>query len=353
MGSVETEQYLVLSDAIETVQILLNEKENMEFDYDASESYDTSTKKKLRNISKLFTRDDIKYYGNADEYHNLAVGYSKQSMFYEACLILERGLKKFNSSVDLFADIIQYYANIGMMEEAEGAYEKLSKISRDRWNWRAYVFVSNYLMECVNVNFGADRYSNGGIRFSQEDTIRQAFETADQYIEYAQTHTENIDKAYYQLSETISKLGVRHQDENEESVLLKGCQLSESATRCALKLAELYFQRGNYSESINYLNKSIITSGSPQPEVRRSYLYLLRAMSSTSQLLHSINSNSQSGNFGEKKDCIHNIYRDFNSALATGDLPNEYEQAAKNTIKILETQSNIINEENNSNDDFI
>ena len=352
MDSIEAEHYLVISDAIETVKTLLYDKEHIENDYDVYESYDNSTRKKLHDISRAFSRKDISYYGNANEYHNLAVDYSKHSMFYDACLILECGLKKFNSSVDLLADLIKYYANIGMMDDAEKAYDKLLKIPKNRWNWRAYIFVSDYLIDCIDVNFGNDRSRNSVLQFTQDDTINEAFKVADEYIKYAQIHTENIDKAYFQLAETISKLGSRDDNnETEEIVLLKGCELSESATRCALKLAELYFERGNYSESINFLNKSITAFSKPQLEIRGSYLYLLRAMSNTSQLLHDIN--SQNINFGDKKECILNIYCDFNSALATQDLPNEYEQAAKNTIKILETQSNIINEKNQFNDNFI
>ena len=122
-------------------------------------------------------------------------------------------------------------------------------------------------------------------------------------------------------------------------MLLKGCETIEAAPRCALRLADLYFDRANYAASITYLNKSMSAFSKPQPDINGSYLYLLRAMSNTSILLSKVSD----GDYGQASDEIVAIYRDFNTALANRDLPNEYRQAAETTIKILESQSNVLN----------
>lgn len=343
LETIEAEKVIELKEVSQVVRDLFtDEARNKDFgeEYD---SYEASPRRKLRRIAKLFRGDDeCEFVGRADDYHNLAVDYSRKQMWLEACYITERGLSYFVSSVDLLADMIKYSTDAGKTKDAMTYFEELLTINKDRWTWRAYVFASDFLIERLNVDKGAE-----------EELKEQAYSIVKTFLSRAEQHPELTDKAYFQYAKTIKEYGRCDDNDGlpnlEEGALLKGCQKTKNASRCALRLADIYFERGAYDEAIKYLNMSKLALSKPQPELSGSYLFLLRAMTNTSKLF----ADSSGKQLSEAEKEIRDIYRDFNTALANHDLPDEYMDVVKATIKILEVQSGLKNDEQHIEDEYV
>ena len=333
MDSVSIENILDLSDASQAVQVLMHATDDEEYITDYSES----SKKKMRDIARLFLKEELDIHGDSDDYHNLAVDYSSLRMFSCACMIIERGLNHFQASVDLLADLIEYSTKSGQMDKAEKTYKKLLKVRRQLWNWRAYVFSIQYLNEKVKTltQKAIDKVKSEVLALSEE------------FVQYSMKHSEIKDIAYHARSQVSSVYGG---EDSEEKVLLAVYEKDTSiAPRCALRLAQIYFEREKFEDSIKYLNKVLPGLSKPQPSFNSAYAYMLRAMCNTSVLLCKY----PEGDLAENREQILAIYKDFDTSRSIGQLNSAYEEAIESTIKILEKQSGVKNDEGENNPDFI
>ena len=206
--------------------------------------------------------DDNSVNMDADDYHNKAVSYARRSMYSKAARICMEGLEKFPLNVDLLADTITYSKDAGDMEQAEKYYSILkNKVPFKRWNWRAFTFSFDYLLE-------ADPEAN-------EEECRLLVENYRRYLPYE----ERADMAESELESALGNA------EESMTVLRNALHSRSNSSQCALRLADMLMDRGLYEDVIETANYGIAASAEAQPSINVPYLYYLRALSKD-HLLH-------------------------------------------------------------------
>lgn len=314
LEEVEQEKNINICDVEEVIgQIMRVGGENGDFD-----DMD-SPRKKLKKVVGLFRNSDFRIYGTPDNIHNCAVPYAKENMYEYACMILQRGLEESAASIDLLADYIRYGISCGKHTECEKYYRQLNEIPKEQWNWRAFSFSIDFLLDKRNRTLN---------EIERNELSRMAVDLSNEFVDAIGT-----DQAYFDKAQVLKVCG-GYFSETEESILQKGLDTLKATPRCALRMAEILFERGEYKEAATHLKRCCINAFAPQPDVNRSYSFLLSALSKASNLFIEQTDN----NYVNKENDIMEIYKDFNTAIE-GGLTEIYRETANATIKILEAHT--------------
>lgn len=311
----EQENILNVSDVKSVIDTLLRGDDNGEYEEFEEVAYLNSTRKKLRIVADLFSNMELKVYGNVDDFHNCAVPYAKANMYDCACKVLERGLTGSEASIDLLSDYILYGIKCRKYEKCEEYYKRLNMIPKKQWTWRAFSFSIDYLLDKAN------RILDVGQREVLQQTVTGL---TDEFIVSIGT-----DQAYFDKAQVIRTFG-SYNEETEETVLYKGIDSLKSAPRCALRLADILVDRGEYKEAARLIRKCCVNAFKPQPDINGSYSFLLSALCNASWIFEE----HLDSDYTDCKDTIKEIYRDFNVALERG-LEDIYKDAATTSIKVV------------------
>lgn len=199
---------------------------------------------------------------DANDYHNKAVEFSRRGKFRQAIDLCVEGLDHYPNNVDLIADTIKYCSESGDMEKAAEFFQVLKQtIPYHRWNWRAFTFSFDYLME-------EDPEKN-------EEICRDIITNYKKYLPYEE-------KACMAESELEAALG---NTQRSMEVLEKAVETHPNACQCALKLADMQLERGLFEEVVNTANYGISASVEVQPSINIPYLLLVRTLAKDA-LLH-------------------------------------------------------------------
>jgi len=326
LGMIEEEKRINISLVAKVIQKLITDTKNNPFaqeDEEGNATYKSSLRRKLKTIVAFFDNRSISCEGTNDDFHNLAVDIARQEMHYEACIILERGISIRPSAVDLLSDYILYGRNVPEnRERCKQYFNILMDLPRSKWNWRAYSFSINHLLE--------ERYYVSSLEEEEkikEEAINIAKAFIKQYNDKRSDH-EYIDRAYSDLASVYSAFG----DYKKENMILKTCVSRYSRVPItSMHLAELEYSSGNYAEATQYLSNCIGTIG-PQASVNQGYPFLLRAHSNASILFN----NEKHKELGESPDTRNNLIMSINRDLDTAEdlIDNE---TYLTSIKILRT----------------
>ncbi len=255
-----------------------------------------------------------KWVGDADDYHNFAVTYARLDQEDRACQILEQGMRAFPNNVDLLSDYIKYGVVCYEQEKCEKYYRKLSSIPKKRWNWRAYTFSIDYLLSTLE--------------FSEVDEAgynRIREEACDLAIEF-QTYFPDNEQGYvseHDISKAYNDLG------NSQLILEKALSTLSVAPKCALRLADILFERGDYIRTLECLQRCEVDSIKPQSGIDMGYLYLLMALSEIALFLRKSDSKNQEAS--DQVD-VQAIYR---HASAANDLLKGKTSMRKNLRELI------------------
>jgi len=90
--------------------------------------------------------------GTPGDYHDYAVVFADVDDFTYACEVLLLGLKKYSTHIDLLSDFLLYATKSSRNEHYELCEEKYEQLKARRiiWNWRAYDFSFEYLLDKMN-----------------------------------------------------------------------------------------------------------------------------------------------------------------------------------------------------------
>jgi len=333
---VQKEKSLTIKNVVSVIASLVHLSAD-EFDEYGEYEYEQDPRKKMRNLAKLITDESLTVFSDSNDYHNLAVDYARQDLFDCAIWILKRGLKKYPLAPDLLADTILYGKESGQLEECENALSSLLLVDKESWGWRAYSFTIDYYLDKIN------RLPKGPDRNKLKEEIHKL---ADEFIEYSQRDPDAVDRAYCKKAEVLKEIGG---EGDQEKYLMEGYNKYPSAPQCSLRLADMMFERGEYSKVLDYLQKCKYAINNPQPDINPAYVYLLYAMSKTSKLMI----DTPDGNYDEKQFEIAGIYKDFHTAIKSFSINQTYENAARRTIRMLEIQTGIRDKTPDTDEDGI
>lgn len=276
----------------------------------------------IDELEELIMNPEIQWVGSSSIYHNFAVELSKMGRNHSACTVLEKGLSEYPSSVDLLGDYLKYGTDDMRWEQCEKYYCDLKTLDQSDWNWRAYSFSIDYLLEKRKRTASA----------SERKSLRsEAMRLARAFV-----NREGSDLAFFDLSNVYSELNKKFE---EKSTLELAITNNTFSPRCSLRLADIEISAGNYSRALERL-KVCQTALKPQLDVNLAYVFLLKMLCKSSILLSEIlNGVSEKTSYEEDANAI---YRDYNSAIAIG-LDSVMQKTAKAVIAVIENQTGIKN----------
>ncbi len=200
-------------------------------------------------------KDNSKPDMTRDDYHNMAVFYGKIGNLKKALELCVDGLNHFNKDVDLLADAIKYATDAGEKELAEKYYSVIIGIPYSSWNWRAFQFIIDYLIDDKPV--------------SDEDTCRSLImEFKDRFP--------SEERAYLTESNFYDAIGDSYYANLTLENAVEGLT---NASQCALILLDYYLKNGRYEDVIRVANYGIAASAKPQQDINVPYLLYTRALS--------------------------------------------------------------------------
>ena len=218
----------------------------------------------VKNLTDLIQRvinQDVKS-GDADDWHNFAVDIAREDLYDLACDPLECGLKIYPKNIDLLADFLQYGTSCERTEECKAYYKVLSKIPKIRWSWRGYCFSVSYL-----------KYL-----WERSDSEKELEKLQMDMMSLAESFRINLpfDEECYRCEADIYKL--LHKKQDEERVLRSALKELKIAPKCALRLADMLFERGDYEESLVHIQRGLRDAMQTQQSVNEGYLYYLMGL---------------------------------------------------------------------------
>lgn len=261
----------------------------------------------LKDLSQLVHRvihQPVKS-GDADDWHNFAVDIARKDLFDLACDLLECGLTIYPKNINLLADYLQYGISCGRIEQCKTFYKMLSKIPKIRWSWRGYSFSVSYLTYLWE-------------RCDSEKELEKLQETM---LALAETFRANLpyNEESYRCQADIYKL--LHQKEEEEAVLRLALRNLKIAPKCALRLSDLLFDRGDYEEALEQIQRGLRDAMQTQRSVNEAYLYYLMGLTKLAL--------AQQGDAPISEETACEIYGDFDISLR-----QERREAYLNTMKV-------------------
>lgn len=230
--------------------------------------------------------------GDSDDFHNLAVDLARKDEYLLACQVLECGLNLFPKSVNLLSDYLQYSVNCNKIEECKKAYKTLMKIPRRRWTWRGFSFTIEYLKYLIECSDSEKEIC------AKEKEIVALIDDFRKFFPYSEES--------YRTQADFYRVINKHDE--ELATLRAALDNVLVAPKCALRCADILFERGLYEEASQAISRSISDATQTQSSVNEGYIYYLSALCKIAvaqKLGHEI---------GE--DTVGEIYSDFNIALS-------------------------------------
>lgn len=206
---------------------------------------DQTSEKSIVNDNSLVT---------ANDFHNNAVKLARIKEYDQALEVCIEGLKRYPRNVDLLADSIEYSSEKGDFETAQLYFDELcEKIPRSNWNWRAFSFSIDFLMNDVTTN---------------KQVLQEIIEDYCRYLP-------NEERAIMARSEFEEAIG-NHQ--NSIAILAQALKELPVAPQCALRLADKQLELGKYEDVIQSVRYGLMASAEIQPSINISYLFLIKAL---------------------------------------------------------------------------
>lgn len=301
------------------------------------ESFELNTSQKVLEVADMVLTADIRLTGDVDAIHNVAVMYARKNYYDIACRILQKaiGMKKYSYNVDLLAGYLKYSTCFSDddQEEANIYFTRLMSINRKRWNWRAYEFSIDYLLE--DLESSLDSY---------EEKMEEILKLAKEYRDKSKDK-EYADRAYRELANVY--IGDDNQTEGE-MVLKEAVENLKKAPSCALQLADFYYKRGLYKEASFYIKQCILMNNDLEPSVNRGYPYILYALCMIREVYDKVEEKGTEDKEYNKKR-IKEIEQKYKSAkLCLG----EKEERVKNLKRQIDLLKEWVNDSFSDMDDY-
>lgn len=255
-------------------------------------------------VDLIFQRNT--FIGDNDDYHNIAVVCAKHYDYDIACRFLERGLLHFPLNVDLLADFLKYGMRCGRNDQCKEVYKNLI-LRKSDWNWRAYRFTIDYLVDLINID-STDR----------SDDIASLI--VDFQLHLPEEEDSYLVEAEYLKNSKVAQNNPKFINHTFLSVLEYATSCNSPVKRtpkCDLKLADYYYENGmNIKKALELLERCKRDSIEVQRSVNRGYVYLLSALCKMAQYYDLKNELT----IEEKNSYVRSIYQDYHiAALETED----------------------------------
>jgi len=256
----------------------------------ASEEDDEESRQNLNELVERILNQATQS-GDVDDFHNFAVALARKDEYALACSVLTCGLQLFPKNVDLLADFLKYGVNCGKSDECFECYLTLTKIPRLRWTWRGFVFLVDYLL------YLTDQME------SIEEIEKRKQEMLSITADFKKFYPDSED-AFRTEAEVFSKLGSK---EEEQATLREALERLEVCPKCALRYADILFDKGKYDEALEQIRRGISDATQTQSSVSEGYIYYLSGLCLIAK--------AQKKRMPLTKKEVKEVYADFNIAV--------------------------------------
>lgn len=251
--------------------------------------------------------------GDADDFHNFAVELARKDEYTLACKVLECGLSLFPKNVDLLADYLQYGVRCNKIDECKKMYKTLVKIPKRRWTWRGFTFLVDYLQ------FLIDRSDSDKEIDAKEKEMIEVAAVSRKRFPYSE-ESYRIEASVYHILNP----------EKETDILKAALDNVKVAPKCALRYADIMFERGMYEEAASAIKRGISDATQTQSSVNEGYIYYLSALCK----IAIYQKNGSDAKLSEEE--VYDIYADFNIALS------KFQGAKNSYTDVIATKTNTI-----------
>jgi tetratricopeptide (TPR) repeat protein len=198
-------------------------------------------------------------FGSPDDWFNLSAELGRNNLEAQAMQVCEAALSRFNDprnpdlppNSDLLAHTIEFATKLGQWEKCERWLAVAEKIGREKWNWRLFVFVGDYLSAR-----------------NDEQAFLHLNEDFSQFLPYDEN-------PYSQLAQYWRNRG--RLDKALEAIERGLAQRTFRAPRLLLHQAEVLLDMGRYREVIETTDKALGATANDQAAVAQWALLLQRA----------------------------------------------------------------------------
>ena len=228
--------------------------------------------KKLKLVKEYLESNDVSRYiaGDADRFHNATVALTRIGFFDYAYALAEVGYKRYPMNTDLLGDLLCYGMQCRGLKDLEIWYTALERINKRFWTWRAYQFSFDYWMERLPEAKDEELHQ-------WEETIEHIFSSFQDNFRFLKDKSD-CEKAFMMKYEYYASKG----EDSLAETALKEATINDNTKnkcpQCALKLADRFFEMGNYTESLKYSNLAVSIK-EDQPSISLGYTNYIRAMS--------------------------------------------------------------------------
>ena len=193
---------------------------------------------------------DANLQGTPNDFHNLASKLGRNDLESLAYTVVNRGAQVFPYNVDLRADAVQYASLSGQLGEAGKQFEALSAIKKEHWNWRAFVFFQDYLL--------------------QSRQVKEAIQLNDEYQQAFPTD----ERAYSNLATYYQGQG---QWDKVITLAEQGIKNCARAPQCYGDLAQVYYKQGRLDEALQAVEIAGQQLAMEQPSLSRNFVIWQKA----------------------------------------------------------------------------
>lgn len=270
--------------------------------------------------------------GDADDFHNYAVTFSRINDYDAACIVLEHGLKRFPQNVDLLADYLIYAPDSSSddrYEKCDNHFQTLKQIDMSLWTWRGFDFSIQYLISKLDQSVE-----------SIAAICQELEEISNKYLELFVLD----ERSYFTTYLMQQRLKLIAPKNKPEKNLENAVSLSINAPRCSLKLAEIMFDKKEYDKALQLLDKTIRDSIERSGGVPLANVYLLRFTIKASKLISEMDSSKKINVNDELTLKINNAYLDYRIAKKLGNDSSKINYAQQ-YVKIIETATGVFMDE--------
>lgn len=265
-------------------------------------------------IRNLLSQPEIS--GDADDWHNIAVDIARKDYYDLCCDLLEEGLRRFPGNTDLLGDYLQYGTSCGRIEQCKQYYKQLAKLPKVKYTWRSFHFSMSwltYLWESCESQKELDKL------YEQMLMLVNNYRKYFPYREDSYVCASNM----YELAK---------QQDLAENILREAVDQKFPSPKCALRLADIYYERGDYAEALEMVHKSLKDANRVQQAVNEEYLYYLSGLARIS-----IRNNTEEQT---KEGSVEKIYRDFEDCLRIGTR-RDFRDRIRDKIAVLKRQTQV------------
>ena len=227
----------------------------------------------LKAVGEYLENNDVakSIAGNGDEFHNATVQLIQFGFYDYAYALAKVGFNRYPCNTDLLGEFLAYGLHCRPLEELQQWHTKLEKINKRFWTWRAYQFLFDYWMERLPYA------ENDEVLHTWESIIENLFQSFKDNFQYL-IDKSDCEKAYIMEFDYYSSKG----DEEKAITALKTAtedvRTANKCAQCALKLANRYFETGDYENSYIYADIAVNIK-EDQTSISLGYTYYILAMS--------------------------------------------------------------------------